>query len=192
MYRTNLYREEDATSILSNPTEIDNRILGSKLRIVMEQLTFLTTVFAILGVFSFLARLSMPYAIDKPSLTILSTPQFRPFFFNSLKFGVGLSIMTLVSIKLPLFYQCAPFSDYWMIPATSQDCTTRIVSSVFDMCFSLSFTGCLMHVAYVVATETYALHTHARKRWFVAGYVLCFLLLISTILNKYALFAFSN
>lgn len=63
-YNSNLYPPQDEVAILANPSDVQNRILGSKLVIPLEQSMLLSTWGVKTCIWLFLRRLWYEYIIQ--------------------------------------------------------------------------------------------------------------------------------
>ncbi|KAH7327470.1 hypothetical protein BKA65DRAFT_435157 [Rhexocercosporidium sp. MPI-PUGE-AT-0058] len=122
-YQTNLYPMEDEARILSDPAEIQDRILGSKIVVALEQCMLLVTWGVKICVWTFLLRLHR-------NLPRFETALWLQFAY----FWTGLFVIEIMYFSV----LCNPFSQYWAVPVTNPECATYHKYSVVQMVFNIS------------------------------------------------------
>ncbi|KAH6693307.1 hypothetical protein BKA61DRAFT_278784 [Leptodontidium sp. MPI-SDFR-AT-0119] len=122
-YQTNLYPKEDEVRILSDPAEIKDRILGSKIVVALEQCMLLVTWGVKICVWTFLLRLHRKLPRFETALWL----QFAYFW-------TGLFVIEI----LYFFVLCYPFDQYWALPVRNAQCATYHNYSIVQMVFNIS------------------------------------------------------
>ncbi|CCU81866.1 hypothetical protein BGHDH14_bgh04839 [Blumeria hordei DH14] len=162
-YATNLYPAEEAATIFADPTEIADRILGSKIVVGLEQSMMAVTWLVKLCIWFFLKRIALH--------TLL------------LYIVLGFFIVEIAYYAI----LCQPFSQYWAMPVDNPECTTYHNYSVIQMIFNISSDLFLFFLPSWVVLRS---KMSPRQRFIcLVPFSLALITIIFAILNKYYNFA---
>ncbi|KAF7589529.1 hypothetical protein BBP40_004194 [Aspergillus hancockii] len=166
-YDTNLFPPEELSRITANPTDVANRIYGSKVVIGLEQCMLLSTW----GVKTCLV--AMYWKLTQMSRWHLFVKILAGYVF------LGFAVIEITYFAV----YCRPFSQYWAVPPENPQCATYQHYSITQAVFNLSSDAFMLAIPIPLLKGT---QMPMRKKILLISVLgLGVFVMIAAILNKY-------
>ncbi|KAL4803243.1 hypothetical protein BDV18DRAFT_145446 [Aspergillus unguis] len=166
-YATNLFPASELDSILSNPTDIQNRIYGSKIVIGLEQCMLLST-----------------WGVKTCLVTLYWKLTKRLPWHLFVQILAGYIVLGFAVIEITYFAAyCRPFSQYWAVPVQNPQCATYQHYSITQAVFNLSSDACMLVIPVPLLKDTQM--PRRKKTLLISVLGLGVFVMVAAILNKY-------
>ncbi|KAF4769251.1 hypothetical protein HAV15_008397 [Penicillium sp. str.  len=170
-YATNLMEPSDYDEVLSDPQQVHDRIIGSKIVIALEQ----CMLFVTWGVKVCLLILYWRITKNLPS----------NLYVKILAAYVALGFVVIMVTYYAVY--CRPFSQYWALPVSNLQCATYQHYSITQAVFNISSDAFVFAIPIpLIVKARLPLH---RKMLLLCVMSLGLFTIIAAILNKYFNFA---
>jgi len=139
-FATNLYPENEAAGILADPQQINDRIIGSKIVIALEQCMLFSTWGVKFCVWGF-ERRCWYVVIYLPSYNAFLTTHSRqlPVYERALNVLLAYIVVGLVATEICyLAVWCRPIHQYWAVPVQNSQCATYAHYSIMQATFNMT------------------------------------------------------
>ncbi|KAL3478083.1 hypothetical protein BJX99DRAFT_224987 [Aspergillus californicus] len=170
-YATNLFPPSELDTITADPQNVSDRIYGSKIVIGLEQCMLISTW----GVKTCLVAMYWKLTQKLP----------WHLFVQILAVYVALGFVVIEITYFAVY--CRPFSQYWAVPVSNQQCATYQHYSITQAVFNLSSDACMLIIPVPLLKGT---QMPMRKKILLISVLgLGIFVMIAAILNKYFNFA---
>ncbi|KAJ5243458.1 uncharacterized protein N7469_001785 [Penicillium citrinum] len=170
-YATNLMDPSELDTVLADPKQVHDRILGSKIVIALEQ----CMLFSTWGVKTCLLILYLRITQNLPSNLYV-------------KILAGYVVLGFAVIEITYYaVYCRPFSQYWAMPVSNPQCATYQHYSITQAVFNISSDAFMFAIPIPLIVK--AKLPRRRKLLLLLVMSLGLFTIIAAILNKYFNFA---
>ncbi|KAE9970528.1 hypothetical protein EG328_006180 [Venturia inaequalis] len=170
-YATNQIQPSQLASILADPQQIANRIIGSKIVVASNQCYLLT----LWGVKACLLTLYYNMTLDTPHHLLV-------------KITIAYCALSLLAIELTYSLAlCHPFSQYWAVPVKNPQCATYTHYCIIQMVFNITSDMLMLCIPL-----PFIIHSNLplfKRTMLIAVFSLGLFVVLAAVLNKYFNFA---